>query len=467
MFDLTKRPTAGGATVPAIQAPGIRPSAPRIPSPSLLSRLPGDGMLWSASALIVVGLAWAGLTHVEEVASGAGQVVPKETIRHVQNPEGGLVTKVLIEPGQLVQQGQPLMTLSNSDVAKDFQASLTRLPQLDARVARLEAEANGVATIQWPPETAENRLTLAEERDQARRRRDQLAEMLGKNTQTLGARQAELDGVVGRRSSTQQELRLAEETLASRQKGASGEYQTVGRQEVNFAEREVQRQRTQIAGLDGDARRLAKQIDEAKAANREAENRWRSEAGTELLAARSEREQLKEKLRIVQQQMARTMVLAPITGRVKSIEYNEQSVAPGGAPLLDIVPTEKGLLIETWVSPKDVRGLVPGMPAQVRLTACDSSRYGYFKGAIATISPDTFRPPEQSARTTGAATRQTPGHFQVMVEIEKETCGTGQNSFQIQPGMTAETDFIVGERTILSYLTMPLDRGLERAGRER
>lgn len=437
------------------------------PKAGIFERLPGDGLLIASALLVISGFAWSALTELEEVASGAGQVVPKETIRKVQHAEGGVVTKVHVEPGSLVQKGEPLVTLTNSDIAKELQQAVTRLPQLQVRIARLEAEANGAETIAWPPETPQNRDTLAAEREQAYRRHSQLRDLTERGRQTLAARLADLEGARGRYAASQQELALATEALTSKRAGATGELRVVGRQEVILAEKEVARLRTQLAGIVADAQRFAKQVEEAKAANSEAERRWRSDAGQELLSARAERDQLQEKYRIVAGQMERTQVLAPITGRVKAVDISEQSVVAGGQPMLEIVPTETGIQIETWVSPRDVRGLVPGQPAIVRLTACDSTRYGSFKGQIEAISPDSFRQPEAGARTTSAVSRQQPGHFQVLVQIEKDVCGFGPGAFRIQAGMTAETDFITGSRTVLSYLTTPLERAVERAGRER
>lgn len=63
---------------------------------------------------------------------------------------------------------------------------------------------------------------------------------------------------------------------------------------------------------------------------------------------------------------------------------------PGGK-LMEIVPIEEQLLIETRINPRDSAYIRPRLPATVKITAYDSSIYGNLTGVVETVSPDTLQ----------------------------------------------------------------------------
>ena len=64
-------------------------------------------------------------------------------------------------------------------------------------------------------------------------------------------------------------------------------------------------------------------------------------------------------------------------------------VVKPGDNLVEIVPTEGGLLIEAKVKPSDIAFIYPGQKAIIKVTAYDFSIYGSLEGKVVTISPDT------------------------------------------------------------------------------
>jgi hypothetical protein len=65
-------------------------------------------------ALLVVALLWAALAQIDEVARGEGKVVPVSQNQHIQSLDGGVVSKILVKEGQIVQKGQLLLNIDNT-----------------------------------------------------------------------------------------------------------------------------------------------------------------------------------------------------------------------------------------------------------------------------------------------------------------------------------------------------------------
>ena len=57
--------------------------------------------------------------------------------------------------------------------------------------------------------------------------------------------------------------------------------------------------------------------------------------------------------------------------------------------------------------------------------------------------------------------------FQVRVRTKEPSLVRGAQEYSIIPGMTADVDILVGDKTVLSYLLKPVLRARENALRER
>ena len=149
---------------------------------------------------------------------------------------------------------------------------------------------------------------------------------------------------------------------------------------------------------------------------------------------------------------------SPVRGIVKNIEVSTiGGVVPPGGKLMEIIPLDDQLLIETRMSPRDIAFIHPGQRATVKVTAYDYAIYGGLDGEVSSISPDTIQDeakPEMS-------------YYRVFVRTSSDalTSKTGKR-FPIVPGMIATVDIHTGSKTVFDYLTKPLDRARE-ALRER
>ena len=100
-------------------------------------------LILAATALfLVVALLWAANATLDEVTRGEGKVIPSSKVQVVQNLEGGILDRILVSEGDLVERDQPLLQLDDTRFSSTFRETRLKYLALLAKSARLEAEAN-------------------------------------------------------------------------------------------------------------------------------------------------------------------------------------------------------------------------------------------------------------------------------------------------------------------------------------
>lgn len=108
-----------------------------------LPRVWTRGLLYFLVVFAAISLPWTMLAKVDETSSARGRLEPKGKSFKLEAPVAGTVTKVLVNEGQLVKEGQPLLELESEQIRSDLQpvqiklqGQLNRLAQLEKRVLR-------------------------------------------------------------------------------------------------------------------------------------------------------------------------------------------------------------------------------------------------------------------------------------------------------------------------------------------
>src|SRR4051794_1014653 len=59
-------------------------------------------ILWGTVTFAVLAFSWAALANVDEFTVAEGKVIPSSQVQVVQNLEGGIVSEILVQVGQVV-----------------------------------------------------------------------------------------------------------------------------------------------------------------------------------------------------------------------------------------------------------------------------------------------------------------------------------------------------------------------------
>jgi membrane fusion protein, adhesin transport system len=111
----------------------------------LLEGLPAAGwrpLSWTALLLLASSAVWASQAELEEIVSATGMVVPRGQVKVVQHLEGGIITRIHVRDGDLVQAGQTLLQLDLGAGGLNREELQVRLDGLRLKRARLSAEVD-------------------------------------------------------------------------------------------------------------------------------------------------------------------------------------------------------------------------------------------------------------------------------------------------------------------------------------
>jgi adhesin transport system membrane fusion protein len=376
----------------------------------------GPSRLIRLSALAVgVFLVWAAFAGLDEIASGRGEIVPTNKPQVIQSLEGGILADLAVNEGQRVEKGQILARLHAAifqSAVSDLQEQLTAL---DIRRLRLEAEMAGQTSFDVPPaylEQAEK--TVLSERALLTARQDD--------------HQARLKGTTGIVEETKSELAMLEKMLKRN---------LVPEIEVTKVRRTLAEHRLRLAETKSER--------DLDIANQYAET---------LQKLNSIREQLKGR----QDQLTRTTLTSPITGIVNQVSISTiGGVVTPGEEILQIIPLDEELFVEAKIAPRDIANIRTGQDVTVKLSAYDYSIYGSLKGTVALVSADTL---------VDERSRDQQPYYLIRVALEPLKTEGRQAEIEMRPGMIADVEVQVGNKTLLQYLLKPLYKSRE-AFRER
>lgn len=423
---------------------------------ALMLKAPRGGriILWVIFIFVTAALIWAHYTSLDEVTVGEGKVIPSSQVQQIQNLEGGILKEINAQVGQVVDSGQILMTIENTEALSSLREQQAEFVNLQARAIRLQAESYGLEPVFDDTIRQESSSVVQRELDLYRNRLDSLRtnqvsfqQQIEQKKQEIVELQAKLDNLKKSYAFSKEELTL---TRPAFEQGA------VSRVELLQLERQV----NQLKG-DLDATQLAipranSALKEAQSKLQESEATFRADAQEELTSVRAKLDQLTEASVSLEDKVSRTQVRSPVKGIVKQLQINTVGgVIKPGMNLMEIVPIEDSLLIEAKVRPENIGFIQPGFKAMVKLSAYDFAIFGGLPGVVENISADTILDEEGNS------------FYLVRVKTDKNHLGTEASPLPIIPGMQATVDIITGKKTLLDYLLKPILKAQQNALRER
>ncbi|MFC5301314.1 HlyD family type I secretion periplasmic adaptor subunit [Azospira restricta] len=405
-------------------------------------------------ALLLAFLIWAALANLEEITVGDGKVIPSSHVQVIQNLEGGIVSKIPVRVGDVVQRDQVVLNIDPTRFSSSLGETKAKYHALLARMARLTAEANG-APFSAPNEVMkENPQILREEFALYNARQAEIEATLSVLRQQVQQRHQELVEKRARAQQLAESFRLVTAELELTRPMAK--QQVISDVELLRLERQANDIRGELDATRLAIPRMEASLHEANSKLEGAQAKFRSDAGVELSQARAEFESLSASSVAAEDRLARTTVRSPVAGVVKSIKVTTVGgVIQPGMEVMEIVPIEDNLLIEAKIRPSDVGFLRPGQSAMVKVTAYDFSVYGGLDATLETITADSITNDKGES------------FYLVRVRTKANHFGASKERLPIIPGMLTTVHIRTGEKSVLSYLLKPIIKARSEALRER
>ena len=409
--------------------------------------------LWTLALGFGGFLAWAALVPLDQGVPTLGTVMLDTKRKVVQHPQGGIVREVLVHEGEQVQAGQVLMRLNEAAPRAAFESVRQQFFSLKALEGRLLAEQLGQAT----PRFDEGLVRAAQEDPK-------LAQQMALQTQLMGARKRSYEASVTAlresamgnqaiiESSAQVEvnrkrqLEILEKEISGVRDLVREQYASQSR--LNEMERQIAELRSALAENRSTQTRARQSILELKQRELAMEADRQKEIEQQLTQMRPELQALTERYKAALEDMSRVEIRAPAAGQVVGLTVQTVgSVIQAGQRIVDIVPLDEELIVESKIEPQHIDRIRAGDAVDLRFSGFSNSGQIVAEGALLSVSADVFTEQGYGAKPYYLA------RVGVTPEGRKTLAGR-----RLHSGMMVEVVIKTGRRTLLQYLLSPLTR---------
>ena len=403
---------------------------------------------------VIAAFAWMNWAEIDVVIRGNGKVSPASQVQNIQSLEGGIISEILVVEGQAVTAGESLIKISDIAFSSSFEENRLLYLELSARSSRLTAEAFGRAFKAEAEVSEEAPLLVKSEKSLFDSNQQQLKETLSGLEEKISQQKSALLEAKSKQSQLKKSLNLVKKEIKIKKplkdRGiiSEVEFLQLQQREAEF-EGEIEAARLSVP-------RINSTIEEARFNKQKEKLNFQNNAKKELNEVNAEISRIKETQTALQDRVKRTTLRSPVNGIVQRLYINTiGGVISPGNKIIDIVPQEDSLLVELEIKPADIAYVNVGQFARLKFSAYDFAIHGSLQGIVTFVSADTITDEEGKS------------FFVVRVKPTKPFLGAKSGELPIKIGMTAEADIITDKKTILSYLTEPVHRGIDKALRER
>ncbi|PCC97803.1 HlyD family type I secretion periplasmic adaptor subunit [Halopseudomonas pelagia] len=427
------------------------------PNPDNAFRLGPRVFVGAALALLLlVGVGgWAVSAQLSGAVIAQGFVTVDQDLKSIQHRDGGIVSEIAIREGDIVRAGDVLLRLQDTQTKAELSIVRSKLVELAIRRARLLAERDGLAAIEFPSD-----LNVEDSPDV----------FLGETRMFDGNRTS--------RESKKQQLELSVEQIKEEIKGLDAQRRSKG-EEFQLVEAEYEANkglvskgiiaRTLLVPLARDRVKLSGERGEIHASIARAKTRMseirvqiiaidenaRTEAQRELSSVEAEFSELRDRHIAIEDRLARTDIRAPISGTVNELNVHTiGGVITPAEELVTIVPEDAKLKVEVKLVPISIDQLWVGQAVRLRFTAFNQRTTPELKGELIYVSAATTRDD-----TTGES------YYLGDVNVPAQELQKLGN-VTLLPGMPVEVFITTEERTAMTYFIKPVTDQFSRAFRE-
>lgn len=402
---------------------------------------------------------WASTAELASATVAQGVFVATGTNKTIQHLEGGIVRELLIQEGDHVKVGQPLIRLDSERAGAELRRLELQHKTLAATLARLRAEQGDKKNIAFPDflkkktSAAETEGILSSQVNLFKARQKKHRDEVKILRRRVSAVEEEIIGLKAQKKAAQAQMKLVDRELS-----VNEELMKKGLARLPTV---LQLRRTRVK-LEGDIGQFTSSIGQARqriletqAEELSVQSRRAQELADEFRDAQTNFDDIAERLKAARDISNRLTVTAPVRGIVIKLHHHTTGgvVAPG-EKIIDLLPTDEKLLVEAYIRPQDIDSVHRGLAADLRLSALSQRTVPVLTGEVVYVSADTIEGKQ-------------PGevYYVARVSIPENQLALIKDQ-EISPGMPAEVYIKTGARTLVEYIVRPVTDSFNRAFRE-
>jgi len=413
-------------------------------------------ILWTIIGVTVATILWACLAPMDEVIHATGKLQPRGSVQDVQSPVSGVIQELLVQEGETVKTGAPLVRLDPKVATAEVASLRDQLAAMRAEedfYARLFQSAGmPVAPVGLPSGVAD----LAKDHAALRAEDKLLRAILDASTDganlNLDQRQlytTELKDRVENYERIRSQLEQAGLIEANNKKiyeafsklvdsGATSRVDLLARESTWLESvarvKNLESQRENIittfkkeamTSLSANTKRLA-EIESNLTKARLANSQRILETGSRLEAAR--------------EALDYHLIKSPSNGIVFEIVSSKPGAVIGAKDIvLKIVPSEE-LIAKVDISNTDIGFVNTGMPCEIEVDTFPKREFGYIHGEVYFVGSDVLPPTEVKPFYS----------FPAKISLHKQNLTVRNKDIPLQSGMSINVNIKIRKRVVIN-----------------
>jgi len=413
-------------------------------------------LLYTIVGIIVLFFILINTASIDERIRADGKVIPKTRVINIQALDGGIIDKVYVYEGQFVKKGEKLIKLNQIKNQSINEESIVKLNSSKSQKIRLIAQSKYIleqnTTLIFPQELDKYAmLQINIFNKKVSELKAQIDSIKHQKLQKLSSiKDLEIKIVQLEKS---QKL-LEKELIIKKDLHKNG---AVSIDLIYKLQRDKNNLISNIQSYQENIIEARSYIDQMNTQIKETVITFRLDALRELQDVDVNIDQLGAKILGGEDRLYRTLLKAPSNGIIGNIFFaHKDEVVKPAEIIMDMIPTDDRLFIETKVDPKDIAFIAKDQKATINITAYDFSIYGGLSGKIVEIGADT------------SFDKVTNKYFYIVKIItDKNYLLKDGKKLSIMPGMIAQVNIVTGKKTIFDFIFKPIIKTYKNSLHER
>ena len=398
-------------------------------------------------AFLLFGGLWLYFAKIDIVVTAQGKVIPDGEIKIVQPIETGVIAKILVREGDLVQKGAVLMEIDPSVTETNLESKEEHLALLELECARLEAL--WAETAMRVPKNVANETLIATQRslyESARGEHEEQLHVLHNQLEQAQSQQSALEGERARlekmlegAGAKEQRLKSVLDIIAKKSYEEARDARLNYEEQIGIKTHEINQNRAKITELE-----------KQKALYNEQHRKELLEAFSQK---RNEAQTLKAEIEAIRFKKAKQYISAPVTGYVGQLfVHTVGGVVTPAEKLVSVIPAHTPLLLKVNVRNQDIGFIKKQMRTAIKIDTFTYQKYGLLEGEVMHISDDAIEDEKLGLV------------YEVFVKPKQTYLKHNGEHYDLHIGMSVQAEMKVGTRRVIEFFIYPairyLDEGL-------
>lgn len=385
-----------------------------------LQPLPTKVMTWFIAAAVALVIPLLVLGQYARKETVVGFLTPTSGTAKIFVPQQpGTIAKVDVKEGQLVQQGQPLLTVETSQLAINGQ----------------DVNATVLATLLSQKDLLNKQ--IAREQDRSTSQHERL-------TAVIGGLETEINRLQSEITIQSERIRISEQLVSATTDLHAKGYMT----DIEFRKRQLDALE-QHQSLDALGQQLAARQNDLVEA--------RSNLQQLPVATAEKIQNLRTELSDAEQRIAEFngrqayVLRAPTAGRVSTLQATVGQFADPKRLQMEIVPADTALEAELLIPTRAIGFVRPGQEVRILYEAFPYQQFGAYRGRVVEVSQTILTGNDVS----GPIALKQPA-YRVTASLDRQNIDGYGKTIPLQDDMLLQADIILEKRSLLRWLLDPL-----------